>query len=118
MSCKLERVDAKENGFQFVMGDRSQRGRLPPHSILSQYLIGVIPNILQFGLFVQLLVVAQNDDTKPVIVAQHLVDFDTDFRVHPHPLDLLSDGGEAIEVIPIVSEIKWYDIRLPLMGAP
>jgi hypothetical protein len=55
---------------------------------------------------------AEDHDGLPFVAANNLVSFDTDERVGSHPLDLLSDGGEAIDKFPMVRERDRHDIRL------
>ena len=67
---------------------------------------------MKFRRIGEFLISAEDHDGLPFVAANNLVSFDTDQRVGSHPLDLLSDGGEAIDKFPMVRERDRHDIRL------
>jgi hypothetical protein len=47
-----------------------------------------------------------------MIVIDYFVCFDTDQRVGTHPFDLLTERGDAVEMLVVVREIERHDVRL------
>jgi hypothetical protein len=97
--------------------DRFHVSRLPPHGPLCQQAVGECPRALPFRRISQLLVATKDNDTHPLLRAHYFGRFDADPRVGAHPLDLLADRGKAIQVVILVSEIEWHDVRLGPLSA-
>ena len=70
-----------------------------------------------WGIFGSSSSVTEHDDAHPLLRTYHLVCFDADLGVSAHPLDLLPDGGEAIQSIHRRRQINRHDLWLALVGA-
>lgn len=58
-----------------------------------------------------------HNDAGPLFRVHDLIRLHADQRVRAHPVDLLSDGGECVEVIIVVRKIDWEDVRLGSLNA-
>ena len=60
----------------------------------------------------KLFISTKSDDTGPTVRAQYFIRLDTYKAVRPHPLDLSSEGGEAVEVAWLMGKIYRHDVGL------
>lgn len=60
----------------------------------------------------KLFISPKSDDTGPTVRAQYFIRLDTYKAVRPHPLDLSSEGGEAVEVAWLMGKIYRHDVGL------
>ena len=60
----------------------------------------------------QLLIATLNNHTRPMRLIDYLVCFYRDQWVGTHPFDLLTELGNTVEMLFVVSEIHRHDIRL------
>jgi hypothetical protein len=65
----------------------------------------------------QLLVLAEDDDARPLPLSCDFVDLDTHQGILSHPLDLLTERGKAIEVLAVEVEMYGNDVGLVVPSA-
>ncbi len=94
-----------------MRGERN-RGGLPPHGTPLKEAFGYASRTLMLRSRGELLVTPEYDDACPLLVSPEFVDLKTDKGILPHPLDLLTQCGKAIEELAVQLDMNGDDVRL------
>src|SRR5476649_186083 len=72
---------------------------------------------LMLGSVWELLVMPEYNDARPLPERDEFVELETDKRILSHPLDFLTQCGEAIETLAVQVNMDGNDVRLVVPGA-
>lgn len=100
----------------FLAGRELRSTRQPPLRTLLKQLQSAPARIVLLCSIANLDVASGDHDSGPMELVGNLLHFDADLGVVAHPFDLLTDGGEAIETVPVrvEGETNWNDVGLPI----
>ena len=104
--------DGRESEARLVPMLGGAESRLPPHGAFLQELVSLPARGAECGRIGQLLIATKNHDAHPLIAIRPLINLQADERIGAHPLDLLSECGEPVEMLSIVREVDWKNIGL------
>src|SRR6266496_2110178 len=91
---------------------RRNIGRLPPNGSLFQQVVSVVANRSVHRQVRQFMITSEDDHAAPLRGANNFIYFHADKRIGAHPLDLLTQRREAVDMIFVGGEIDRNNIWL------
>ena len=108
--------NAKQDPIAVSMVCERHRGGLPPDRMLLKEVLGDTSRTSELGRVGKLLVSSEDDKRDPLCSTRNFIELETNKRILSHPLDFLTESGEAIEVV-VEVDMNRNDVRLVVQRA-